>query len=257
MSHNRAMAYNVFLTCPTYDRRIDTLTSKILWQRSSQRHQVDVYSASSSLLTNCCNGLLRDALNKRAAFNFTWFAMLHNDVAPQDWWLDTLIAEAEAQAADMLCTVIPVKDARGLTSTAIADPSLKRCFCRLTQAQICHPQFPTTFDIHGAADALERLPEPLRVADVPRSILWCNTGCFVMRLDRDWDWSKVCFRMEDGLQLVDGVWKDFNISEDWCFSQAVAEQGGKVMATKIVSVLHRGATDYPSNQVWGQPRDLG
>jgi hypothetical protein len=36
----------------------------------------------------------------------------------------------------------------------------------------------------------------------------------------------------------------------------VAAVGGKVMATRLVKLIHRGETTYRSDQVWGQPRDL-
>jgi hypothetical protein len=36
----------------------------------------------------------------------------------------------------------------------------------------------------------------------------------------------------------------------------VADVGGKVFATKIVNLAHRGTIDFPSG-TWGQPRDTG
>jgi hypothetical protein len=183
--------------------------------------------------------------------------MLHADVIPQPWWLDTLIAEAEKHDADLLSAVIPLKDFSGNTSTAIRAPSNElRPFCRLTLNQVNHPRFPETFDIHAAAEALEQLPAPLGIRDVPREALWVNTGCFVCRVNQPWC-EKVWFSIEDRIKFIDGLWRADFMPEDWMFSQRVADQGCKVMATKILSVVHRGISDFPSNGTWGQPRDAG
>ena len=45
------------------------------------------------------------------------------------------------------------------------------------------------------------------------------------------------------------------MSEDWYFSHRVAQEGGKVMATRILKLIHNGVADYPSDKVWGQPRE--
>ena len=44
-------------------------------------------------------------------------------------------------------------------------------------------------------------------------------------------------------------------SEDWKFSHRIAQEGGKVMATKSIKLTHRGRSDYSSDQIWGKPRD--
>ncbi|MBW8885398.1 MAG: hypothetical protein JF612_11650, partial [Planctomycetia bacterium] len=201
------------------------------------------------------NALLAMALNG----GYEWFALLHADIAPEPYWIDKLIEEATRVEADMLSAVVPIKNLSGATSTAIPLTVAKqgtRQFIRLMMAQIYHPDFPATFDIHAAADALQRLPESLSVADIPRLGLWCNTGCFICRLHPHWDWSKICFRMDDGLERIDNQWREFNFPEDWHFSQAVADAGGKVMATRLITLTHRGTLDFPSG-AWGQPRDTG
>ena len=245
----------VFLGCPTYDSRIDSLTARRLFCTASQSHEVQVGDLSSSLLAQGCNSLLALALNG----GYEWFSLLHTDIAPEPFWIDKLIAEALRCGTDMLSAVVPIKNFSGATSTAIPlAPATAgtRQFLRLTMAQIYHPDFPVTFDIDAAADALDCLPDPLAVHELPRLALWCNTGCFVCRLHRDWDWSQVCFRIDDGLERAANEWRDYNFPEDWYFSQAVADAGGKVMATKIVPLAHRGLIDFPAG-VWGEPRDTG
>ena len=47
--------------------------------------------------------------------------MLHDDVVPEAFWLDKLIAELELHSADVMSAVVPVKSGNGLTSTAVGD----------------------------------------------------------------------------------------------------------------------------------------
>jgi hypothetical protein len=219
-------------------------------------HRFDVAQASASLITFNCNTLWCTALNRRVSHEVEWFAMLHTDVEPSEWWIDQLIAEAEKHGADMMSAIIPLKNPTGSTSTGIANAgSAFGQFCRLTQAQVRHPLFPDTFGIGEAAEALEKLPEPLRIAGVPREMLLVNTGCFVIRMTRPWA-EKVWFEQTDAIEQKNGVWGPVSQPEDWNFSRRVAAAGGKVMATRVVKVIHRGETEYHSDAVWGQARDL-
>jgi hypothetical protein len=245
---------NVFLCSPIYNGMMHRGAARSLWDTASQRHNLFVYTFGSSLIPTNCNQLWCEALNARRSRDLNWFAMLHADVEPDSCWVDALIAEAERTGADFLSAVVPIKASDGMTSTAIASPGRYGYHCRLTQAQVRHESFPDTFDLHAAADALERLPEPLRVADVPRIALLANTGCMVCRLDRDWC-ERVSFEAFDGIECVNGVWQPVFKPEDWVFTQRIAEQGGKVMATRLVNVVHWGMQGWPSNQVWGAGRD--
>jgi len=248
---------NVFLTCPLYDGRLDAGAARSLWSTASQVHRINVLPLGNSLLAANCNSLWCHALNQRVASNLKWFAMLHSDIEPDYWWLDKLIAEAEKHDADLMSAIVPIKDDRGLTSTAIAQPDSQfRQFCRLTMRQVRHETFPDTFGIREAAEALEKLPDPLRIANVPREALLVNTGCVVCRIDRPWC-EKVWFAMHDGIECVGGQWAPVQQSEDWVFARNVAEQGGKVMATKLVALAHKGSAPYYSTHVWGHAKDEG
>jgi hypothetical protein len=248
---------NVFLTCPLYDGRLDAGTARSLWSTASQRHRVNVLALGNSLLATNCNWLWCTGLNNRATGNFKWFAMLHADIEPDYWWLDTLIAEAEKHDADVMSAIVPIKDQRGVTSTAISKPGSRyQQFCRLTMRQVRHESFPDTFGIEEAASALEGLPEPLRIANVPREALLVNTGCFVCRFDRPWC-EQVWFAMDEGIQRIEGQWAPVQQSEDWIFARKVAQQGGKVMATRLLPLAHKGLTQFLSTQTWGHPKDEG
>lgn len=178
-----------------------------------------------------------------------WFAVLHSDVEPEAWWVDKLIAEADANHADMLSVVIPIKDETGRSSTAIAGPDLVqtcRPFDMLTMQQVSHSLFPRTFAINDCCNALAQLPGQLRVANAPREALLLNTGCFVLRLTANIDWSKIWFSMHDGIERTSTGFHPVNISEDWLFSYRVAQQGGRCMATTAVKVVHHGRAGYPN-----------
>jgi hypothetical protein len=187
----------------------------------------------------------------------TWFAMLHADVEPEQWWIDKLIDEAELHDADFLSAVIPIKDERGMTSTAIERLGFASAFLRLTQKQIASPLFPRTFGIDECVRALTSLPPPLRVESAKSTTLLCNTGCMVCRLDRAWcDPTKVYFHIGNQMAVSNGRVQAVVMPEDWYFSWSIAKCGGKVMATKALNIIHHGSRAYSSRDIWGQDTDI-
>jgi hypothetical protein len=246
----------VLIAVPAYGQGVTWGAARAVWRFATREHRFDVAQSSTSLITMNCNTLWCAALNMRASHELEWFAMLHTDVEPMEWWIDTLIAEAVNHGADLMSTVIPLKNFTGSTSTGIANAgSAFGQFCRLTLSQIRHPSFPDTFGIEEAVEALARLPEPLRVVGAPSEQLLVNTGCFVCRITRPWA-EKVWFEQTDGIELRNGMWSPLSQPEDWNFARRVSANGGKVMATRLVKVIHRGEAEFRSDQVWGQPRDL-
>jgi hypothetical protein len=107
-----------------------------------------------------------------------------------------------------------------------------------------------------AVEALARLPPELRVEGLPREALLVNTGLMVLRLDRPWADERLWFDDLNAIVRVDGQLRPVCKSEDWYFSHRVAQEGGSVMATKTIRLVHRGTCDFPSDQIWGQPREL-
>jgi hypothetical protein len=196
------------------------------------------------------------AINSYEMKEAEWFAMIHSDVQPEAFWIDRLIAEAEAHGADVMSAVIAIKNEKGLTSTAISDPNdLGGKFIRLTTSQVRHPSFPVTFDGERAVLALRGLPENLRV-EAPRGMrLLCNTGCIVCRLGPWCDPRRVYFDEVTRFERINNQWTPFIRSEDWFFTGQAAVAGAKVMATTTLNVKHLGLTPYPNDQIWGSPRD--
>lgn len=244
----------VFLALPTYDGTLSARTAEAAYGTASDQHRVLVYPLGKSLLAANCNSLLAACYNTADKVGgIDWFAMLHADMAPEPLWLDTLIEEAEEHGADLMSAVVPIKNEKGLTSTAIGnDRESISQFGRLTMQQVHSCWCPQTFDVSAIASALERMDEPHRVDKCPRHYLLANTGCMVFRLaGRSWPLS-VCFEMRDGLyRRADGTVQAWGFSEDWYFSRAVADAGGKVYCTSAVKVEHIGSANYPNDRAWG------
>src|SRR5260221_2329947 len=137
----------VFLGCPTHDGRIHDGCAKYFYKNTAQHHEVEGAVATFSLLTFNCNLLWAVALNRHEVKQADWFAMIHSDVEPEQFWVDKLIAEADRHKADIMTAAMPIKNEKGLTSTAISHPSDDcRAFLRITMSQVRHPSFPVTFD---------------------------------------------------------------------------------------------------------------
>jgi hypothetical protein len=247
----------VFIGCPTHDGRIHDGCAKFFYQNNSKEHTVEGAVATFSLITFNCNVLWAVALNRHEAGQADWFAMIHSDVEPEPHWIDKLIAEADRYGADIMTTVIPIKNDTGLSSTAISHPSDDcRAYFRLTMAQLRHPSFPVTFDIAQAVAALRNLPDQLALDPPTPANLLCNTGCMVCRLGANWcDPRKVFFDELTSFERINGQWTPIIRSEDWFFTAKAAQHGAKVMATTSLKVRHHGVSAYPSDQVWGAPRD--
>lgn len=238
---------NVFLACPTHDGRLNFGAARGIYATGTREHKFHPMPVQDSLLPTNCNNLLGTALNHRRSNDLHWFAMLHTDVEPEPWWIDKLIALAEEHRADLLSAVVPIKDDSETVSMVIANPGEPYgYFTKFNRGQIYHPSFPATFGINEAAEALENLPGELRVEKVPRSALLVNTGCMVYRLSQ-WRYG-VRFRNLDDLIEKDGVYTTVHQSEDFYFSQSVAKHGGRVMATRLVTVKHHGTMAWDSGQ---------
>lgn len=229
----------VFLGQPGYGQ-LTAGAARAFW-RASRLPDDAVYRQynEGSLLAANFNALWVSALNlARAGRAPDYFAMLHADVEPQDWWLDTLIDELEDKNLDVLSAVVPIKDSHGLTSTALSHPDGDpfRILCRLTMA-----------DVH-------RLPETFTSDDVGHPLL-LNTGLWVCRFDEAWT-RKVRFTINDRIvTLPDGSYRAQCEPEDWYFSRLCHELGLKLGATRKVKLEHRGTAAFTNDRPWGQPFD--
>ncbi len=227
----------IFLGMPGYGQQT-AAAGRGLWRASQQMEDVCVVYRQGSLLAANFNGLWCDALNlKHRGAEIKYFAMLHDDIGPTDFWLDTLIAELEAKGLDMLGVVVPIKDTRGVTSIAVDGDTTWRPKFRLTQKEV------------------HSLPETFTSEDVGGPLL-LNTGCWVCRFDSDWV-RKVHFTINDRIvfNTASDRYEPETESEDWYFSRLCHELELKIGATRKVAVMHRGGMDFSSQNQWGQEFD--
>src|SRR5678816_3728830 len=92
----------VFLGMPSRTGLVQYGSAQAAMMQST-KDRIDLFrvSAHTNLELNY-NMLLCDALNLRDNDGITWFAMLHDDVQPEPYWVDTLINEAEKYHADFM-----------------------------------------------------------------------------------------------------------------------------------------------------------
>jgi hypothetical protein len=190
----------------------------------------------SALLAHNHNLLWCEALNGRRG-GVTHFAMQHSDVEPEAGWLDTLLAELDRTGLDVVGVPVPLKDERGLTSTAVArdDGDPWRVARRLTLTEV------------------HALPETFTSDDVGGPLL-LNTGLWACRLD---DWAEeVWFEINDRIAAdPDGVFAAVVEPEDWHFSRQLHRLGVRAGCTRKVRLAHRGPVPFTNARPWGQPTD--
>lgn len=221
---------HIVLAVPTYDQTAHTSIIPPLIELM-KTHPTSFMSVGRSLLANCFNMLWCMARNQKDA---DYFLMLHADIIPEPTGLAKIIAEAQCLDADLLSAVVPIKNAEGMTSTALGDPDDE--WAR-----------PRRLTMREAMD----LPETFSAADVdPGKLLLVNTGLMVANLRKPWV-EDAHFEIRDRIVEVGGQLQPQVIPEDWGFSRFVASRGGKVFATRKVTLLHAGMQFYPNDQAWG------
>jgi hypothetical protein len=243
-----------------YERRHETERFKIALAMPGQNL---MYASAIGLLTatrglhditpkNSGNGfddmntVWVDALNMAHKGEITHFAMLHSDIHPSQGWIDILASEMQRLGADIVSTVVALKDARGLTSTGVGDEGDPwNAFRRFTMREV-----------HGM------LPETFSIADTPHpdKYLLHNTGCWLADL-RTPAWRTVdennflvatlSFPIAAKM-LPDGTIQHKRESEDWYFSRMLSRLPLKTFATRKVSATHYGMTPYVNNRPWGE-----
>jgi predicted O-methyltransferase YrrM len=164
-----------------------------------------------------------------------YFAMLHTDIEPDNFWLDQLIQEMERRELDVLGAVAPIKDHRGITSIALQRPDgdTWRPLCRLSMKEI--------YD----------LPETFTSEEVGHDLL-INTGCWVCRFDMAWA-TKITFTVNDRnyFDPQHDMWRAQAEPEDWNFSRQCHALGLKIGATRKIKLEHAGKTKFSNRMVWG------
>lgn len=197
--------------------------------------------ASSSVLPLTFDMLWSGAVNEAARGELTHFAMIHDDVVPEKNWLGILIEEMEKHDAEIVSTVIPLKDERGLTSTAFDSTGCSWNPRRITMAE------------------LMRMPETFTAPDI-----LLNTGLWLVDLRKPWV-SASTVDPVDGKPVLTasfhqrnrivrdpgGNWVPEMKSEDWEFSRLARLAGAtRLYATRRVKVIHE-RPPFTNSESWG------
>jgi hypothetical protein len=193
------------------------------------------------------NRLWVDGLNGFKTGQYTHFAMLHSDVTPVAGWIDVLMGVLEDRQVDLVSTVIPIKDRRGLTSSGWADPGDPwSAFRRLTMREVM--EMPKTFT-----------PEE---TEYPDKVFLHNTGCWLADLSRPCFHAKengvlkACFAFPIQIEChEDGTYSHRRESEDWYFSRMLHGLGAKTAITREVTLTHAGSTEFSNDHPWGDYKD--
>ena len=227
--------YNVFLAVPNAGSILPCCAMAFA-QSTANKHNITFSPQQFGDIPHNFNMLWCNALQMRGEpNNITHFAMLHTDIGANTFWLDTLIEEMDRLDADIMSTIVAIKDGRGLTTTGIRYPGVWGTR-RFTMKEIM------------------RLPETFSVTDTdePDQILAINTGLWVCRLPQSgWPDKMPGFQNEHKITWINNEPCPMFDSEDWMFSDWAASQGLKVYATRKVKAGHQGAYTFENDSAWG------
>ena len=249
----------VFLGMPIYDGMAYASTVARGQSQGARKIRFMPQFEGSSVICHVFNRLWIQALGAYPTEKpFTHFAMLHNDIVPDPWWIDTLWDEMQATGATVVSAVAAIKDAKGVTSTAFGDPADPWDYRRITLTE------------------LQKLPKTFTMEEIEASRIWpkhqtegkqllVNTGCMLIDLswphwlDKEPDGITFTFRFDMDYRIQqwpNGTWNPEFAPEDWRMSRYIQAHGGKVVATRKVGTIHMGMQHFPSTVVWGSATDV-
>lgn len=229
--------YKVFIFVPTEGgMNVNSHLLKRLFYAHSEtsKAKLDLDTFSGSLLPRNFNQGWCRALQEKAKNKMTHFLMIHADIAPvTEGWIDTLLTIMEVNNADVVSVVSPIKDDRGLTSTA-------------RDTHVFFPQRYTTKEI----------------GCLPRSFdaELVNTGIMLVDFRKEW-----VTKINPPFALTDRIFYDYDnnnypfpacVPEDWNFSREVRKLGCMLVATTEVEIIHYGLKGYSNQDKWGKEYDM-
>lgn len=223
----------IVLGTPGYGTMTAQCCSGIMRACADMTH-VDWIYQNGSLLASNFNQLWCAAINYvHQGGRVDYFAMLHDDIGPEKFWLDKLIDELEDKQLDLLGVAVPIKDTRGMTSLALHGEDSWLPHARLSMHDIFE------------------LPETFTSDDLGHPLL-LNTGCWVCKFDLEWA-TKVHFTINDRIVFnkAVGLYQSQTEPEDWYFSRLCHEQGLRIGATRKIKCVHSGRMDFQNSVPWG------
>lgn len=233
----------VFLGMPGYGTQ-RAAAGRGFWRACADMSGVwNAYQAGSLLASNF-NQLWCAALNLvHNGERVDYFAMLHDDIGPEDFWLDKLIDELESQQLDVLGVAVPIKDTRGMTSMALHHEGDNWMpLARLSM----HDVF--------------ELPETFTSDDIGEPLL-LNTGCWVAKWNQEWT-RTVHFEINDRIVFNRACnrYQAQTEPEDWYFSRQLHEISRgptshlkplRIGATRKIKLRHCGEIEFTNEVPWG------
>lgn len=245
-----------YIGVPTHSGLVDVGTVYALLKAARTSH-VATELHTAPLLANNFNQLLCNAINlRKGGLPLTHFCLMHSDIVPvQSDWLNILQQEMAANDLRVISAVVPIKDARGLTSTgmcvSIGEHAIKGDVRRITITESM--KMPTTFTGDDAHKILQGTPRT--------NLLLINTGLMLIDLDLPFvDELYFTVRDEIRMEAMDGgdgmlLRKPYCEPEDWFFSRLLNRKGVRYGATRAVDVEHIGRFRYDSRVTWGHEMD--
>jgi 2-polyprenyl-3-methyl-5-hydroxy-6-metoxy-1,4-benzoquinol methylase len=228
--------YKIFLMMPNNGQIMPPAVEASI--NASRKHKVLAVPGQFGDIQHNFNMMVCTALNARAKEGWTHIAMVHADIGAQSYWLDTLLEEMDRVGADLMTTVMAIKDDRFITTTGIRYRGIPGC---------------RRFTVRET----DLLPETFSIADTeePDQILAINTGLWVARFpvggwpDKFADGEG--FKTNCYIKWRNGQAEPTFDSEDWIFSEWAHLAGMKVYATTKVLAFHRGGKDYYNKKQMG------
>ncbi len=233
----------VLFTIPTY---LYQCHSGLLGSMAqiTKNHQVQYSTVDSSAQCVVMNAVLIQALEAYEQDKLDWLLIWHSDIVPEPWFLDKMLDIAEEKKADLLAAVVPIKDEKGLTSTALDEPvgevPQEWRVRRLTMSEVLGKE-----PVNG--QKLEK------TFTLPNLLL--NTGLLLIRMSAPFV-DKIRFHFDDQIIRVNGRRRAVVMPEDWNFSRDARKLGcTSIWATTEVRLEHKGQATYPNYQAWGWKTD--
>jgi hypothetical protein len=215
--------------------------ARAFFQDASRKHELMTAAPTFSALSANFNKLWATGIANAMEGLVDIFAMMHTDVEPQTYWLDTLVDELLRLKLDVLSSVIPIKDESRNTSTAMGpiENEWENTLLNLDEIKL----LPETFTD-------EDMKPWRRKHNMPDHKLMLNTGCWVADLRNTKFWKvengllKFFFTQKDRIQFDGNRFSVGLASEDWNFSRICHREGLRLAATRIIEVKHHGARAF-------------
>ena len=190
------------------------------------------------------NSLWCVAYNCRKKFGLTDYAMLHQDVQPERWWVDKGLEIRQRERVDLLSVALPIKDDHGLTSTAVLN-TRTLATRRLTMTEI-----------------VRYLPPTFTSADLPKlgykeHVLLHGSGMWLCDFTKEVNgqpwmeqvWFEAPSRI---LPLADGTLMSAVWDEGWNFSVQMYNLGMTLAVTREIKANHLGGGVWGNEEEWGE-----